>query len=421
MKNKFYVYILIAVLGTGSVFAQQSCQPPIYFFNDLTVLNGSGGVNSSYRFNNVLEGYDAYVTITKAQNATTSNSNMDQSAGYSVAWQPHITFPSRRTNASDSSYLEFRVEFRANAIPGSPLAAQECMAMTVVDLDGANSNSSFRELLKVSNPATPLGIQNSTISVSDDVNWVTFKSGVTTFNNIDTANKAAMSQINFPPTTQVIYMRVGVVGPVSPNTVRQFSFYFKSFAGLEIPLPVQLNHFKAVLLDQEGQIHWNASSEKNFSHYEIYRSETGSDYRHIGSVAKGSEQNMVNSYLFADPEVLQLNADYVFYKLKIVDIDGEESWSFPVLLDKSGIRQTNETVLYPNPSSSNLNIELGYVPDTELSVTISDLYGKTVNVTDMSFKGSNGTMDISSLDAGVYVVSILHFDGFVENRRFIKN
>jgi hypothetical protein len=416
-----HLLTLLMLLGMGGVIhAQNGCNPPSFFFNNLISTTGSGGVGSTYTFSNVTNGVNAIITITKAQNATTSNSFIDVPGVYPNAWQPYITFPASRNNGFDSSYLEFKIEFRASQDPYN-LINENCFAMTIIDCDGANSASSYREMVKVSLPGTPRGVANSTISVHQDAKWILYKSGTAVFNDIDTNNAPAMGQTDFPTTVNTFYMRVGVVGPVNANQQRQFSFYFKSFPSMVAPLPVDINGFRAVLHNGNGLISWAASGESNLDRYEVYRSFDGRNFTPIGSV-KALNWQQFNEYLYQDNNVQSFGEDMAYYRLKVIETDGQTIWSSIAMLDcrnKSSVALPLK--LYPNPANSILNVNLGYVPEGDYAIQVLDIYGKSViDSYTPALKGSIYSLDISSLDKGMYLVNIMHADGSASSGKFIK-
>jgi hypothetical protein len=411
--------ILSMFLSLGlTIFAQNTCLPPNYFFNNKTRISGNGGLGSQYRFNNVLPGINAFITIAKIQNASIDSNTIDNSSSYPLAWQPFITFPSRRTLAGDSSYMEFKIEFKTSS--STPvLLPQECMAMTVVDCDG-NGNNSYREFVKVSLPAKPMGVLNSSLSVFQDETWVLFKSGTATFNNIDTNNKAAMGQVSFPSTGVSSYsMRVGVIGPVAANTQRQFSFYFKSFAGLVVSLPVELIDFKADKLSNNIDLSWISAKEENFSHYEVYRSSNGNQFEYIGTVNSKAANSGVTSYGFSDTKAFGQGVNSVYYRLKMVDADGRVAWSHLLYVGDAEEVIAAKIGLYPNPVSGALNIAVND-PDQCESILVKDVYGKTV-LRDFTGNSSEGLqINVSELEPGVYVLVLYGFDGSMHTSNFVK-
>lgn len=418
--KKLFMLIGCSILLSSQLNAQSStCQPPVYYFNNLSGPNGTASLNSTYKFSNVLSGVDAKVTITKIQNASISKTDMDQASPYSDAWQPFITFPSRRQNNSDSSYIEFKIEFFNQASTPQPIN-QSCLALTIIDLDGNGSNS-YREMLKVSNPGTPMGILNSTISVTDDSKWMIFRSGTATFNNIDTANKAAMSQINFPSTVNSLYMRVGVLGPISAGTTRQFSFYFKSFTGLIVPLPVHVFNFNASTFGEFAQINWSADNQVDFSHFELYRSVDGRNFDYVESIHSKNESSSVQNYSYND-RISDINSNNIFYKLKLVDNNGHYSWT--TLRSVSiGDRPLSGTInqVYPNPTEGILNIDLGYVPFDGFKIEVTDLTGKVLSsTTDPNLNGTTTTLNVSDLQKGFYTIRVVNADGSVYASKFSK-
>jgi hypothetical protein len=416
-----HLLTLLMLLGMGGImYAQTGCNPPSFFFNNLSSSTGSGGVGSTYTFSNVTTDVNAVVTITKAQNAATSTGFIDVPGNYPNAWQPYITFPSTRNNAFDSSYLEFKIEFRIGAAPFS-LISENCFAMTIIDCDGANSSSSYREMVKVSLPGTPRGVANSTISVHQDAKWLLYKSGIAVFNDIDTNNAAAMGQTDFPTTVNTFYMRVGVVGRVSANTQRQFSFYFKSFPSMVAPLPVDINGFKARLNNGNGLLSWSVAGESGLDRYEVYRSFNGLDFLPLGSV-KALNAQQFSEYVYQDNHVSSSGEEIAYYRLKVIEHDGREVWSNTTMLVCTEASSAALPLLvYPNPANATLNVNAGYVPGPDCTIQVLDIYGKSVidNFTP-TFNGHIYSLDISSLDKGMYFVNISNVDGSSASARFIK-
>lgn len=416
--KKLLLFIPIMLISS-MLFAQGVCEPPIYNFNNKSNVSGNGGLGSEYRFNNVLTNVNAIITITRIQNASVNNNNMDNASPYAQAWQPFITFPNSRNSSQDTSYIEFKVEFKTNALT-PVLIDQSCMAMTIIDCDGNGNGNTYREMVKVSLPGTPLGIANSTISVYEDDNWMLFKSGPTTFNSIDSINKAAMAQVNFPTTTNTFYMRVGVVGPVSANTQRQFSFYFKSFTGLEVPLPVKLSAFTASLKESDVQLNWTSTEELNFSHYEIYRSTNGSDFESIALLYAQDNHSITKNYSFVDAN-LSKDINVVYYKLKLVDLDGSVSWTSIRVVDVNNEgKQVTLGSVYPNPAGNQLYFETGK-SGMPLKYSIRDVYGKEIlKGTEEEGKELSLVIDLGKVENGLYTLVAEYEDGTTSVHKFIK-
>lgn len=224
--------MLVCLLVLPATMSAQ-CAPKTYNFNNMSVISGSGGVGSVYKFTSVLSGVDAFITVVKRNNATISNSNMDITGSYPQAWQPYIDFTNATNSSNDSSYIEFLVEFKKSNV----LNKQMCMAMTVIDCDGSG-NGNYKEMIKVSKPCTAVGVSGSTITTSSSTNWLSLVSGQTQYTNIDTSNYGAMAQVNFNDTSS-FNIRVGVVGKVSRGQQRQYCFYFRGFTALLIPLSIK--------------------------------------------------------------------------------------------------------------------------------------------------------------------------------------
>lgn len=72
-----------------------------------------------------------------------------------------------------------------------------------------------------------------------------------------------------------------------------------------------------------------------------------------------------------------------------------------------------KTLIYPNPTSSILNIQTN---ETIQSIKITDISGRTTSITDFS----KNSIDVSSLSNGIYFIELKTNDG-VYKEKFIKN
>lgn len=394
------------------VSAQNSCQPPVYYFDSMSVVSGSGGIGSVYRFTGVLNGIDALVTITGAQNASINNANVDNSSPYPIAWQPFITFPSSRSGSGDSSYMEFEVKFVVGG-NGAPVL-QNCMATTIVDCDGNGSGNGFREMVKVSVPGVPKGISNSSITVFQDSQWILFKSGVSQFTSIDTFNSAAMGQVNFPQNTSTFRMRVGVTGAHAANLQRQFSFYFRSFAALSVSLPVDLVSFYAEKSPSGNRIIWSSSQETSFSHYELHTSVNGVNFAPVARLEGKNRSSMLNTYIYEDNNHYQ---GVVYYRLLMTDLDGKQYWSERIATNAGTDNQVLQQI-YPNPTNSFVHVS-GSEPESVYSVYVQDMFGKII-AEGVRANEMNWTADLGQLPSGVYTLMIGTAEGKFQPYRIIK-
>lgn len=405
MKRFLNLVILLSIVSNA--FSQSS---NVYTFRKPVSVN-----STTWKFLSVTSGVDAIISITASKNATLNA--IDDSSVYAYAFQPNIKYTNSMSNATDSSYLEFTINFvkRSN---GSA-ALQTAFAMTIVDIDGPGNNNTFREFVRTSLPATSTSILNSTVTLGTDLRWLNFKSGTAQFSNVDTTNYAAMVQVNYL-LTSAFKMRVGVLGKIGAGDTRQASFYFKPFSALVVPLPVTLNHFETELIDNNSELNWSTASEEKVSKFEIMRSLDGINYQSVGSVNAKGNSNEINQYQFTDLNVAAFNTAKVFYQLKMIDENGAYKLSNIAQL-RMNEKVTSTVSVYPNPSSDYVNLSLSSTPDSDINVIIMDSNGKTVEqIMNPEMNGNNMKFDIRNLETGIYFIHILNNDGSTTSNKFIK-
>jgi Secretion system C-terminal sorting domain len=175
-------------------------------------------------------------------------------------------------------------------------------------------------------------------------------------------------------------------------------------------LPVQLISFNGIKTGTKNNLSWKVASQISFSHYEIERTfNLNEQFVNIGSVA--SDSNPAGSYRYTDDINTNQLAENVYYRLKMIDVDGRFSYSNVIRIQIKGISALK---IITNPVPDDLNIS-GLKSRGQIS--IFDLSGKVLlekNVLSQAM-----SMNISSIKPGLYVLKYADGEN-IETQKFIK-
>ena len=165
-------------------------------------------------------------------------------------------------------------------------------------------------------------------------------------------------------------------------------------------LPIHLLEFTATANNNNAILNWTTASEINNAGFEIMRSLNGVDFLKIGFVQGSGNSNEIKNYKFVDESPNGNNGGVIYYKLKQIDFDGKFVFSNIQYLVFNG-SMNNEIIIWPNPSSGNLNINCG---DLKINmIRIIDISGKTVFIKENDiFKN----IDINFLSKGLYLIEL---------------
>lgn len=136
-----------------------------------------------------------------------------------------------------------------------------------------------------------------------------------------------------------------------PHIVRVLPLTLMSFS-------VKLDNNKDVILN------WSTVSERDVDYFIIERSDDGVTFSPLAKKAAIGNTTQKNDYTLKDKNPLN---GYNYYRLKIIDLDGKNSYS---LIDKVFINSINSMTMYPNPTQ-----DVVYVKWNDLSTGLSyDLF-----------------------------------------------
>ncbi|MBP9186655.1 MAG: T9SS type A sorting domain-containing protein, partial [Bacteroidia bacterium] len=166
------------------------------------------------------------------------------------------------------------------------------------------------------------------------------------------------------------------------------------------PLPVKLVTFIGKASNKNADLMWQTATEKNASMFEVYAAVDGKNYHAIGEVKAKGNTNSVSNYNFTDINALA-NNNKVYYKLKMIDVNGEFEWSNIVVLSNNNANQTSVEV-YPNPFNNNVTVSL--TDNTKATIEIVSVDG--VNVYNTTANTNKVELNLNQLSQGVYFVKV---------------
>lgn len=176
------------------------------------------------------------------------------------------------------------------------------------------------------------------------------------------------------------------------------------------PFPIELLSFEASLVGEDGWLQWVTNTEVNSSHFIVERSlDRGMSFGQIGVVDAAGNSIVKKEYQFPDYNVTGISEDVVFYRLKMMDIDGTFKYSNTVQLRLNGEEIPVYTTAYPNPVTDLLRIDCQFYNVKWADIQISNSLGQVVfsNALRGVEDGPYSLMvDTHSWASGIYHVNI---------------
>jgi hypothetical protein len=246
---------------------------------------------------------------------------------------------------------------------------------------------------------------NSGTSPSDG-GGVTFRgkvNGTTVFTfvkttgfNLSFATNNGFTYIDFGAYATTNINELEIQGGATANYVAIDNFTF----GASVPLPVTLSAFDAVNEGGRARLNWTAAAEVNFAYYDIERSLDGNVFDAIGQVQATGK----GTYQYYDPKPVEGKN---FYRLRMVDIDGRDSYS-PVADLTLNHANVTAAYLFPNPAKGVVKL---YLPQayTAAMVDIMDLSGRLLQHTRVD--RASAALSLSGINTGLYLFRITATDG----------
>jgi hypothetical protein len=223
------------------------------------------------------------------------------------------------------------------------------------------------------------------------------------------------------PTTWIDIGGTNAAGSVTstsaPSAFNSFSIFAlgnKTNGGN--PLPIQLLSFNAILNGEKVDITWETATEENNDYFTIEKSKDGINFTKLNIA--NSEGNHGNSTKLLSYQTTDANPliGVSYYCLKQTDYNNNSKYFNVVSIDYEDSKNIT-SIIYPNPNNGSFVIEpspsLTLPQGKGILVQVYDVNGKMV--LSQTINGKT-TIDASSLNEGVYNISLLSNEGVVNKR-----
>ena len=186
---------------------------------------------------------------------------------------------------------------------------------------------------------------------------------------------------------------------VLQGSISSFSSFYFGNPSMTV-LPLTLLDFRGKMQQNSALLNWETSNEAHTSHFVVERSIDGNNYVSLGKVATAGNGN--NAYSYTDTEAGYQPTNSLYYRLKMVDIDGKYTYSKIVTL---GLTKNKQILVFPNPVKQTLKIRLSDNAEP-LTIQIADLAGRTV-YTEKTFTTSID-IEVKHWKPQVYIVRVIN-------------
>jgi hypothetical protein len=180
--------------------------------------------------------------------------------------------------------------------------------------------------------------------------------------------------------------------------------------------------FNGNIANKQVQLNWSISQSGQISYFDIERSTDGNHFVTVGKVLAASGKTPINEYSATDvPD--ETASEHVYYRLKIIGIKGNVSYSKTISLflrkiEKSGIS------IAPNPVKETMQLNISSLSENKMQLFIYDGAGRLMRTLHTNISTGNTSISLTDFQGwprGIYSLKVLLGENlFVEKMVLVK-
>lgn len=337
------------------------------------------------------------ITVQNSCFAEDANSWTLLDAGNGVGVKNAIGNSKSRCSATDYNFLEWKTFAGSSmATTGLPyLGSGEYIAGTYIKMPTGFAGNTFFFRLTIFDNGSPVQTLNSPI-VSTSTSWGQSNSGYEQANMNATYTCGGTCTMNF----EIVSNQTG-------------TWHLDSISlRLGLVLPTDFGRFELVPGDREMHLDWTVDSHQNMLGFSIERKREGqSGFEEIDWVS--AQRN--TDYQYNDKTIIP-HTRY-FYRLRHIDQEGTVTYS-PIREAMSNEWTNTGTLLYPNPASHTLTIELR-TAQLPPQFEVFDLHGKRIPIELHQEDSHLFRVNLANWKKGMYILLERYPDGLQKTQKFV--
>ncbi|MBL0355993.1 MAG: T9SS type A sorting domain-containing protein [Chitinophagaceae bacterium] len=173
-------------------------------------------------------------------------------------------------------------------------------------------------------------------------------------------------------------------------------------------LPVTMLSFTSSIDNKTVQLNWQTSLEINSSYFEIQRSEDGIFFETFATTTAKGNSSLISNYQTKD-DLFFYSKKVVYYRIKMVDIDGKQKFSSVMIIKVDAAVTRNSVKAWPVPFISQLNVEYNSEVKQDVKISLTSISGAVVFNSNINVKQGHNVITINqaqSTPAGTYILLI---------------
>ena len=185
-------------------------------------------------------------------------------------------------------------------------------------------------------------------------------------------------------------------------------------------LAQNLINFKGELNNNDVvNLGWQVLNNQQVQFFEVERSQDGINFERIGRVNTNTGETTEAAYNYND-EASNIYSKYVFYRIKVVDVNSHVSYSNIVNLQLPAFTGKTKVSIMPNPVRDVMQLQVLARTSKEIRIEFFDQSGRLVSASKFDQKGRTmiSLDDLANKPRGIYFV-LVYIDGEIFRQKII--
>lgn len=187
------------------------------------------------------------------------------------------------------------------------------------------------------------------------------------------------------------------------------------------PTPVKFISFTVRKEGPNSILRWSTSSEVKNDHFVVERSTDALLFNVIGNVRGKGTTAQTTDYQFSEP-LTNCASPILYYRLRMVDIDGKNTFSNVIVLRIDGLT-IRDMAVYPNPFSKNIRLQVKSLREEAITINIINSGGQVMDRRHLVLQPGENILvlnDLDNLPMGILLMQIITPGGTI-NKKITKN